>query len=131
MLTALAEQVRRGESVPTMVLTPEGEPKDFSFLPIEQYGDAMKTAGYPSISELLDAFYGERDTADRMKQRMSDFSRLITSRIERTERKLCAQKEELIACRDRDRAAPLRRFAFCFPLPAGEGNGKRDSGQLF
>lgn len=106
VLTALAEQVRRGESVPTMVLTPEGEPKDFSFLPIEQYGDAMKTAGYPSISELLDAFYGERDTADRMKQRMSDFSRLITSRIERTERKLCAQKEELIACRDRDR---LRR----------------------
>ena len=78
VLTALAEQVRRGESVPTMVLTPEGEPKDFSFLPIEQYDDAMKTAGYPRISELLDAFYGE----------------------------LCAQKEELIACRDRDR---LRR----------------------
>ncbi len=105
-LDALADRVRRGAAEPTAVITPEGTPKDFSFLPVRQYGSAMKTVSYPTISELLDAFYGERDTVDRMKQRMSDFSRLISSRIERIERKLCAQKEELLACQDRDR---LRR----------------------
>ncbi len=105
-LAALSQQVARGETVSTMVLTPEGDPKDFSFLPIVQYGSAMKTAQYPSLSQMLDAFYGERDTTDRMKQRMSDFSRLITSRIERIERKLCAQKEELLDCKNRDQ---LRR----------------------
>ncbi|MEG2203845.1 MAG: NFACT family protein, partial [Oscillospiraceae bacterium] len=107
-LDSLLHTMNSGEITPIMLLTPEPErqPKDFSFLPIAQYGDAMETRVYPSLSALLDAFYGERDAVDRMKQKMSDFCRLVQSRIERMQRKLCAQREELLACRNRDQ---LRR----------------------
>lgn len=95
-----------GKTQATMLLQ-DNAPKDFSFIPIEQYGSAMTSRGFETISEMLDAFYGEKDTADRMKQKMSDFSRLLVSRIERIERKLSAQKEELLKCKNRD---SLRRF---------------------
>lgn len=106
-LEKLRETLISREICPTMLLL-NGTPKDFSFIDIAQYGQAMPRRIFESISQLLDAFYGEKDIADRMKQRMSDFSRLITSRMERIERKLCAQKEELLQCKNRD---SLRRCA--------------------
>lgn len=120
-LAWLSDVISTGECNPTMILTPENEPKDFSFVPIEQYGSTMSSRSYESISELLDAFYGERDAADRMKQKMSDFSRTIQSRIERIERKLAAQKEELLACKDRDalRKAGDLLSANCYLLEKG------------
>lgn len=106
-LEKLCVVLRDNNAEPTMVLMPDGSPKDFSFMPIAQYGNAMQIQSYSGLSVMLDAFYGEKDAVDRMKQKMSDFSRLITSRIERIERKLCAQKEELLKCKNRDQ---LRRF---------------------
>lgn len=106
-LEKLCKILRENNIETTMVLTPDGGPKDFSFIPIKQYGHAMQIQSYSGISVMLDAFYGEKDAIDRMKQKMSDFSRLITSRIERIERKLCAQKEELLECKNRDQ---LRRY---------------------
>ena len=106
-LEALSAMLRAGRCEPSAVLTPDGAPKDFSFLPITQYGSAMQLQRFDEISAMLDAFYGEKDAVDRMKQKMSDFSRLITARIERIERKLAAQKQELLDCKNRDQ---LRRF---------------------
>lgn len=101
-LDGLAGVVQNGTPTPTMVLTPQGEPKDVSFVPINQYGSARMTRAYPSIGELLDRFYGEKDAGDRMRQRMSDFLKLIINRIERIERKLAAQRQELAECASRD-----------------------------
>lgn len=106
-LAWLRAGLKAGRVEPTAVLTLDGSPKDFSFIPIAQYGDAMQVQHFDEISIMLDAFYGEKDAVDRMKQKMSDFSRLITARIERIERKLAAQKQELLDCKDRDRQ---RRF---------------------
>lgn len=103
-LEKLRNILRDCVSEPVILLSPDGMPKDFSFIPITQYGEALQTQRYPNISVMLDAFYGEKDAADRMKQKMGDFSRLITSRIERIERKLCAQKEELLACKNREQS---------------------------
>ncbi|HWP52393.1 MAG TPA: NFACT RNA binding domain-containing protein [Clostridia bacterium] len=106
-LEKLRVTLLKGQTEPTTVLTPDGGPKDFSFIPIAQYGNAMQVQRFDEISAMLDAFYGEKDAVDRMKQKMSDFSRLITSRIERIERKLSAQKQELLDCKNREQ---LRRF---------------------
>ena len=105
-LDQVAEMIKDGQCAPTMVAL-NGVPKDFSFIELGQYGTAGQLRSFESISEMLDAFYGEKDAADRMKQKMSDFSKLLTSRIERIERKLCAQKEELLQCKNRD---SLRRM---------------------
>lgn len=104
-LELLRDTVLSGKCVPTMVC--EQKPKDFSFIGIEQYGSAMTCREFEDISSMLDTFYGEKDAAERMKQKMGDFSRLLAARVERVERKLCAQKEELLACRDRD---TLRKY---------------------
>ena len=105
-LDDVAKMIKGGECSPTMVAL-NGVPKDFSFIELNQYGNAAQIRGFETISSMLDAFYGEKDAADRMKQRMSDFSKLLASRIERIERKLCAQKEELLQCKNRDN---LRRI---------------------
>lgn len=101
-LTRLAKRLTENDPLPTMLLTLEGEPKDITFFPITQYGAAMQQKTFPDLSSLLDAFYGKKDAGDRMKQKMSDFSRMITAKIERIERKLAAQQVDLLACRDRD-----------------------------
>lgn len=106
-LSALRERLSSGTAQPFMLINGENIPKDFSFIEITQYGNAMRGERFESFSALLDAFYGEKDTVERMKQKMSDFSRLLSARLERAERKLLAQREELKECKNRD---TLRKY---------------------
>ena len=105
-LENLRSTLQNADVCPTMLVL-NNVPKDFSFVDITQYGSAMAVRHFDTLSAMLDAFYGEKDAADRMKQKMSDFSKLLAARIERVERKLCAQKEELLECKNRDK---LRRY---------------------
>ena len=90
------------QSVPTMVLDGESRPKDFSFLPIYQYGHALFTRNYEDFSQLLDSFFKERDRLERMKQRSHDLLRFLINASDRISRKMEAQKEELEACKNRE-----------------------------
>jgi len=101
-LAGLIETVREGRSTPTMVLEPGGKPRDFSFVPIHQYGAAMLTKEYESCSALLDSFYLDRDRIERVRQRSGDLLKLLANTSERISRKLAAQKEELAQCADRE-----------------------------
>jgi predicted ribosome quality control (RQC) complex YloA/Tae2 family protein len=101
-LDELADRISRGAYTPTMVLDAQGEPKEFSFVPILQYQNAMQTRSYENISLLLDAFYGERDAAERMRQKTADLTALLTRRVERAQRKLAAQQQELRTSRGRE-----------------------------
>ncbi len=82
----------------TMVSDKTGKPKDFCFVPIEQYGAEMVETHFESPSELVDRFFGERATADRVKQRSGDLLKTIMTIYERLSRKLEAQKQELRDC---------------------------------
>lgn len=86
----------------TVASTKEGILKDFSFIRLSQYGNLMYTREIPSASELLDYFYFERDNAIRTKQRANDLFRLLVNLTERTSRRIAVQREELIACADKD-----------------------------
>ena len=52
---------------------------------------------YPSLSQALDAFYFGRDRRDRMNQKSAALKRLIKTHLERDEKKLALQEEELTA----------------------------------
>lgn len=78
--------------------TKEGLLKDFSFLHIAQYGSLMISAEYPTASELLDAFFSQRDKFARLKQRANDLFRFLAATSERISKRLANQKEELLAC---------------------------------
>lgn len=101
-LQEMKERIAAG-GTPTMLLTKEGKPKDLCFLEITQYSGLMLTKHYESYSELLDAFFRERDLSERMHQRSGDLFRFLANTSERIERKLQHQREELLQSRDRDK----------------------------
>ena len=82
----------------TTVRTKEGLLKDFSYMRIMQYGAFMVTAECPSASELLDAFFAQRDHDSRMRQRANDLFRFLANTSERIGKRVANQKQELIAC---------------------------------
>ncbi len=98
-----ARECREGKSVFTVLKEPEGGLKDFSFMPILQYGGLMTTKEMSSACELLDFFYAERDSVSRMKQRSQDLYKLLQNVSERTARRLANQREELKVSAERDK----------------------------
>ena len=77
--------------------------KDFCFMPIHQYGGLMFTKEFETAGEMLDYFYLERDTANRMKQHSHDLLKFLANISDRISRKLALQREELKQCADRDK----------------------------
>ena len=98
------EQVLSGECCFSVVSDKEGQLKDFSFVRLSQFGTLMYTKELSGPSELLDYFYSERDRAARTRQRANDLFKLLMNLTDRTSRRIAAQREELDACADKDRA---------------------------
>lgn len=105
-LEELLASVRENRFSPTLI-TMEGRPKDFTFLPVTQYGGAAGLTAFPTFSALLDRFYEQRESQERVRQRGQDLIRSVTNARDRTARKLGNQERELEATKDRDR---LRQF---------------------
>ncbi|MBQ8515010.1 MAG: NFACT family protein [Ruminococcus sp.] len=102
------EMLTKGECRFTIAVTREGQLKDFSFLPLHQYGTLMITREMPSACALLDHFFAQRDKAARMKQRANDLFRLLVQTTERIGRRISSQTEELEQCKEKE---GLRRQA--------------------
>ncbi|MBR5231763.1 MAG: NFACT family protein [Clostridia bacterium] len=81
---------------PAMLLTDEtGLPADvFPFLYLSYPADSQRPM--PSLSEALDAFYDGRDRRNRIQQRSASLRKLIKTHVERSEKKLALQEEELL-----------------------------------
>ncbi len=101
-LSRLFDTVRRADGVPHMVADMTGKPKDFSFIPIEQYGLSAIVSRKETFSVLLEDFYGEKDQIERMRTRAQDILRLLTNTAERLEHKIGKQRLELEQCAKRE-----------------------------
>ena len=96
------ESVEPMEKAPYMLVDEKGQPKDFTFLPILQYGPSMDSIAYPGWSSLLEAFYAEKDRAEHLKGRAKSMTKLVRNAKARTERKLALRIQELGATEDRE-----------------------------
>ena len=105
-LEVLREAVSAGRYAPTMI-SMDGRPRDFTFLPVGQYEGAAQVEGWPAFSPLLDTFFEQRERQDRIKQRGQDLIKSVTNARDRTARKIANQEKELAATRDRDRLRQL------------------------
>jgi len=105
-IAAWFRRIEAGGFTPVMLLE-EGRPREFCYSPIGQYGTYLERREYESFSRLLDAFYAQRDRADRMRQRTQTMQKTVTTCYERVCRKLETQKKELAGAVDRER---LRQF---------------------
>ena len=96
------EKLREGKTHFTMLLTPEGQPKDFCFTEIKHFGSLMQTKECESACELLDEFYSRRSRDDRLRQKARDLFQALGALIERTSRRVANQRRELSECADRE-----------------------------
>lgn len=100
-LDALAELIAEAEYVPVL-LTENGQARDFSFMPIRQYGDTVNNERLNSFCELLDAYYARRDRAERQRRRSHDLMRSVKTIRDRLQKKLALQREELLRTEKRE-----------------------------
>ena len=101
-LSSLKTMLISGEIQPSIVLNEEQKPMEFSFLPITQYGKALRVIHKESVFSLLEGFYSERDRFLRTRSKASELFKSLDNLIERTSRKLNNQREDLKKCADRD-----------------------------
>ena len=79
---------------PMLLMDSEGLPMDvFPFLYLSYPSELQRPM--PGISRALEAYYDGRDRADRMHQRSAALRKLLKTHIERDEKKLALQQEEL------------------------------------
>lgn len=85
-----------------MLLSREGQPADYSYRPIFQYGSYMQCSEAESFSELLDTFYSKTEHSDRMRQKTQTLRKSLSTLRERTLRKLELQRKEYESTLDRE-----------------------------
>lgn len=91
---ALADTVAAGELEPYMISV-DGQPKDYSFMAISQYGQAATLQRFASFSDMLDEFYSARDRAQQQRRRSHELTKTVRTLRDRLARKLASQHEEL------------------------------------
>lgn len=101
-LCAVRDAVNAGTTAPYLVSDPAGEPMDFSYMPLTQYGGGYEVTQFETFSALLDAFYSRRDAEDRRRQRAREITRTVKTARDRLARKLDAQRRELADTEKRD-----------------------------
>ncbi len=79
---------------PRVLYNEEGEAQEvFPFLYLSRRRDMQRS--FPTLSRALDAYYGARDARDRLNQKSASMVRTLKSQLERCQRKLAIQEEEL------------------------------------
>ncbi|NLO81795.1 MAG: fibronectin/fibrinogen-binding protein [Clostridiales bacterium] len=96
------EDVSKGQFYPAMLINDDGNPRDIFPFIYTIYPERMQRH-YSSVSEMLEMFYSERDKNERMKQRSSHILKVIKTNMERCQKKLAIQLEELQEAKDADK----------------------------
>ena len=92
----LADFLRRMKDLqpPVVLLDAQGDPADVFPFPYVSC-DTARQKPFPSLSAALENYFGVRDQKDRLEQKSSSMVRLLKTHVERCEKKLALQNEEL------------------------------------
>ena len=83
-----------GMTDPRVLIDDAGDPADVFAFPYFSQALARQTA-YPTVSEALEKYFGARDQKDRISQKSASMVKLLKGQIERCEKKLAQQEEDL------------------------------------
>ena len=81
---------------PTAVVSAEGRPIEFSFLPLTQYLGGANLVPYQGFSLLLEGYYATKDKAERLRQKSRDLAKSVRNLHDRAVRKQAARREEQV-----------------------------------
>ena len=92
----LAELLRRLPQMadPRVLEDEQGEPADIFPFPYLSC-DLDRQKPYPTVSQALERYFGARDQQDRINQKSASMVKLLKGQIERCEKKLAQQEEDL------------------------------------
>ncbi len=79
---------------PFMTVGEQG-PLEYSYIKLNFYGNDAQNEKFGSFSEMIDAFYSKKSQNERIRQKSSDITRLITNAKARILKKMTLQREEL------------------------------------
>ena len=94
--TRLADLIHRLPDMadPRVLFNPDGTAEDvFAFPYFSRDLSAQKA--YPTLSEAMEICFGSRDAKDRLNQKSASMLRTLKTHVERCEKKLAMQEEEL------------------------------------
>ena len=80
---------------PTIAIDEKGKPVDYSYMDITYLG-GVNIIRFPTLRELFDTYFAEKDRVERIRQRAHDLLVLLSNAHSRTERKLAIQREALL-----------------------------------
>lgn len=88
------EDVQEGHFIPNIVYNEKEEPLEYASIPLTKYGDAP-VREFSSISEVLEAYYAQKDKVTRIRQKSSDLRRIVQTALERNRKKLDLQEKQM------------------------------------
>ena len=94
IFTELMEDVREGHFTPTIYYDESDIPVEFASEALTMYRD-YKSVQFPSVSELLETYYAQRNAANRIRQKSADLRHIVNTILERESRKLDLQHRQL------------------------------------
>lgn len=91
---ALTEDIRKGNFSPSIFNDPAGKPADYSAFSSVRYPAAQQKA-FPSMSEVLNTFYREREEDILVRQKTAELKKMLNRALARTTKKLELQQKEM------------------------------------
>lgn len=121
-LSLMMEEVKQGNFEPNIVYQ-NGEPVEFSSVPLTCFdGNHCTARSFPSISQLLETYYAEKDILTRIRQKSSDLRRIVQTSLERNYKKYDLQLKQLKDTEKRDKYKIYGELltAYGYELSGGE-----------
>ena len=99
--TIYFDELKSGSFTPA-VYYENGVPKEFSCLPLTHYSSYEKKE-YDSVSSLLAAYYAEKNTITRIRQKSVDLRKIVQTALERNRKKFDLQSRQLADTEGREK----------------------------
>ena len=108
MFLRLLEDVKAAHFSPAILLR-DGTPVEYGVLPFtvwEQLAasdESISVRPLASVSEMLESYYGEKNQADRSRQKTADLRKVVQTHLERARKKADLQEKQLKDTEGRDK----------------------------
>ena len=95
---SVIDRIKSSDGVPTVLYDGSGAAREYCFMPITQYGSAYTSRMFDSFGAMLDSFFEEKARDEKISQKASDITKLVSSALARSRRKLDIRRKELEDC---------------------------------
>ena len=127
VLFSMMKELRELRFSPVMILRGK-TPVEFSSFMLTQYKD-LTAVPFASVSELIEAYYTEKETSVRIRQRSADLRHIVQTILDRDVRTLTLQEKQM---QDTEKKEKYRLFGellhtYGYTIPPGSAKAEVDN----